>query len=76
VKILSKEKKLKDHMFELELDIVKFSDESDRVRLVGFLGDKLDIRYKDNILRMVGNEGSLLVHLDKEGYNGYNTEKK
>jgi hypothetical protein len=57
-------------MFELELDIVKFTEESDGVKLVGFLGEILNIQYEGETLWFNGCEGDLKIWIKKEELYG------
>jgi len=66
---LSIEDQVNDHGFELELDIVKFREDSDRVILNGFLGNELDVEYEESILKIIGNEGSFKIYLEEEKIN-------
>jgi hypothetical protein len=56
-----------DHAFTIEVDILKFDQESDRVVLNGFLGEIEEIRYVDNNLTITGNEAiiSLIIKQDE-----------
>ena len=65
------EKNTLEHQFELELDIVKFSENSHRVRLIGYLGDNLDVEYNGKLLKIIGSEGFFKLHIDEEEINGY-----
>ena len=60
----------KDHPFEVDLDVVKFDEQSDRVKLVGYLGKRLTVRYEKGILLLSGDEGSIKIHLDEEDLSG------
>lgn len=59
-----------DHGFELELDIIRFNEESNRVVINGFLGDTLDLDYRDGVLTMTGSEGTFKVYVREEEMNG------
>lgn len=61
---------VEDHGFELELDIIRFNEESNRVIINGFLGDELDVSYKDGVLTMTGSEGTFKVYVREEEMNG------
>lgn len=63
-----------DHGFELELDIVKFNEESNRVIINGFLGEDLDVSYREGVLIMTGNEGTFKVYIREEEMNGFGKE--
>jgi len=55
-----------DHAFTVEVDILKFDQESDRVVLNGFLGEIEEIRYVDNHLTIIGNEATISLQIKKE----------
>ena len=55
-----------DHAFTVEVDILKFDQESDRVVLNGFLGEIEEIRYVDNHLTIIGNEATISLQINKE----------
>ena len=61
----------KDHPFELELDIIKFNEEDDRVIITGFLGKNMEIYYEKGALCLCGNEGNLKLYLDKGDLSGF-----
>jgi hypothetical protein len=65
------EKKTREHMFELELDIVKFNENSDRIRLIGYLGERVDVQYDGKLLKMIGSEGFFKLHINEEEVNGF-----
>ena len=56
----------KDHPFELELDIIKFDEEDNRVKITGFLGNNMEIQYEKGVLWLRGNEGNLKLYLKEE----------
>ena len=55
-----------DHAFTVEVDILKFDQESDRVVLNGFLGEIEEIRYVDSHLTIIGNEATISLQIKKE----------
>jgi len=55
-----------DHAFTVEVDILKFDQESDRVVLNGFLGEIEEIRYVNNHLTIIGNEATISLQIKKE----------
>ncbi len=61
---------VEEHGFELELDIIKYNEESNRVLINGFLGEELAVEYKDGVLVMTGTEGTFKVYIREEEMNG------
>jgi hypothetical protein len=55
-----------DHTFTVEVDILKFDEESDRVVLNGFLGEIKEVRYFNNHLTIRGNEATISLRITKE----------
>jgi hypothetical protein len=55
-----------DHAFTVEVDILKFDQESDRVVLNGFLGEIKEIKYYNKILTIIGDEASISLKINKE----------
>ena len=65
----------RDHQFELDLDIIKYEEDSNKVKIVGFLGRNLDVRYDEGVLWLCGNEGDLKLYLTEEDLNGIGSRK-
>jgi hypothetical protein len=55
-----------DHAFMVEVDILKFDQESNRVVLNGFLGEIEEKRYIDSNLTIIGNEAIISLRINKE----------
>ena len=52
-----------DHLFTLEVDIIQFDQESDRVVINGYLGDKIETKYAGKDLMFQGSEASISLKL-------------
>ena len=57
---------IEDHLFTVEVDIVKMDQDSDRVVINGYLGDSIETKYHDNHLLLKGSEASIRLHLSPE----------
>lgn len=59
-------REIDEHVFTVEVDVVRFDQDSDRVVLKGFLGAISEIMYKNNLLIIVGDEASISLGISKE----------
>lgn len=57
---------LEDHLFRVEVDILQFDQDSDRVVINGYLGDKIEIQYTGEHLMLQGSEASISLKLSLE----------
>ena len=55
-----------DHLFTLEVDIIQFDQDSDRVVINGYLGDKIEPLYTGEHLMLQGSEASISLKLSPE----------
>jgi hypothetical protein len=55
-----------DHAFTLEVDIVKFDPESERILMKGFLGAINEISHRENLLIIEGDEASISLRINIE----------
>ncbi|MCB2171383.1 hypothetical protein KQH65_01455 [archaeon] len=55
-----------DHLFTLEVDIIQFDQDSDRVVINGSLGDKIEPLYTGKDLMFQGSEASISLELSPE----------
>ena len=52
-----------DRLFTLEVDIIQFDQESDRLVINGSLGDKIETKYTGEHLMFQGSEASISLKL-------------
>jgi len=57
---------LEDHLFRVEVDIIQFDQDSDRVVINGYLGDKIETQYTGEHLMLQGSEASISLKLSLE----------
>jgi len=57
---------LEDHLFRVEVDIIQFDQDSDRVVINGYLGDKIETEYIGQQLLVLGSEASISLHITPE----------
>ena len=55
-----------DRLFTLEVDILQFDQDSDRVVINGSLGDKIETKYTGKDLMFQGSEASISLKLSPE----------
>ena len=55
-----------DHLFTLEVDIIQFDQDSDRVVINGSLGDKIETLYTGKDLMFQGSEASISLKFSPE----------
>jgi len=55
-----------DRLFTLEVDIIQFDQDSDRVVINGSLGDKIETKYTGKDLMFQGSEASISLKLSPE----------
>ena len=58
-------KMIEGHPFTLEIDIIQYDKDSDRVIVRGYLGDHLEAEYSDELLVFQGNEAKLSLQISK-----------
>ena len=54
------------HPFTLEIDIIQFDRDSNRVIVKGYLGENLETEYVDEVLMIHGSEANIFLHISKE----------
>jgi len=55
-----------DRLFTLEVDIIQFDQDRDRVVINGSLGDKIETKYTGKDLMFQGSEASISLKLSPE----------
>ena len=55
-----------EHPFTLEIDIIQYDMDSDRVVVRGYLGENLETEYMDEVLMLRGSEANISLHISKE----------
>ena len=55
-----------DHLFTLEVDIIQFDQDSDRVVINGYLGEEIETQYTGEHLMLQGSEASISLKLSPE----------
>jgi hypothetical protein len=58
-----------DHQFTLEVDIIRFDQDSDRVVINGYLGDKIKTDYTGDKLLLHGSEACISLNISQDEFN-------
>jgi hypothetical protein len=53
------------HPFMLEIDIIQYDRDSDRVVVRGYLGDYIETEYSDDLLMIRGSEANISLRMSK-----------